>query len=415
MKIMNILRQLAFFVFIALILTLSVPTLSTPLEKARKFTRSVEFDYVSWTLDALRVKFGQIGINPRQVLTPLQQHAVVIRYIELTKQLEEVQARIQQIYSDPEVNNPAESARNELEKQEDLQGVLTNLTPIAESLLQAQVNEVIVEMEITRIGDVLPPVLFHTSPLPKALIVSPRDKIQQDVNVSLLADLTLEQIAQLETEVEKAMGSSALVVDVGGIGVYPTMVMRSSNLTWITDVIAHEWTHNYLTIHPLGLSYDKTPELRTMNETTASIAGSEISYEILRQFYPELLAVLPAGEKTETLYGAGMSFDFRAEMHKTRVHVDELLSQGKTIEAEHYMEERRAVFVSRGYLIRRLNQAYFAFYGAYADQPGGAAGQDPVGPAVRELRAQSGSLADFLRKISQMNTFVELEAAIAEN
>ena len=67
-------------------------------------------------------------------------------------------------------------------------------------------------------------------------------------------------------------------------------------------------------------------------------------------------------------------------MHKTRVHVDELLAEGKIDEAEAYMEQRRQIFVQNGYYIRRLNQAYFAFYGAYADVPGGAAGEDPVGP-----------------------------------
>ncbi len=51
------------------------------------------------------------------------------------------------------------------------------------------------------------------------------------------------------------------------------------------------------------------------------------------------------------------------------------------------MELRRQVFVDHGYIIRKLNQAYFAFYGAYADSPVSAAGEDPVGEAVRELRA----------------------------
>ena len=63
-------------------------------------------------------------------------------------------------------------------------------------------------------------------------------------------------------------------------------------------------------------------------------------------------------------------------------------------------------------MIRRLNQAYFAFHGAYASTPGGAAGEDPVGPAVRELRANADSLADFLKQISQMNSFADLQAAI---
>jgi hypothetical protein len=82
------------------------------------------------------------------------------------------------------------------------------------------------------------------------------------------------------------------------------------------------------------------------------------------------------------------------------------------------MEARRQIFWDHGYHIRKLNQAYFAFHGAYADMPGGAAGSaetDPVGPAVRALRAQSASLAEFINRISWMWRFDQLEAAVAQN
>jgi hypothetical protein len=100
-------------------------------------------------------------------------------------------------------------------------------------------------------------------------------------------------------------------------------------------------------------------------------------------------------------------------MHTTRVHVDELLAAGKVKEAETYMEQRRQVFWDNGYAIRKLNQAYFAFYGAYADVPGGAAGEDPVGPAVRTLRSRSSSLLAFLETIAQMSSFRQLQDALA--
>ena len=99
-------------------------------------------------------------------------------------------------------------------------------------------------------------------------------------------------------------------------------------------------------------------------------------------------------------------------MHKTRVHVDELLAAGKITEAEQYMEERRQLFRENGFMLRRINQAYFAFYGAYADTPGGAAGEDPVGPAVRTLRSQSASLADFINRMAWMTSFTDLLKAI---
>jgi hypothetical protein len=65
-------------------------------------------------------------------------------------------------------------------------------------------------------------------------------------------------------------------------------------------------------------------------------------------------------------------------------------------------------------LIRKLNQAYFSFYGAYADSPGGAAGEDPVGPAVRALRTKSKSLADFVNTIAWMTDFQQLRDAVSQ-
>ncbi len=100
-------------------------------------------------------------------------------------------------------------------------------------------------------------------------------------------------------------------------------------------------------------------------------------------------------------------------MRVTRVQVDALLAQGRIDEAEAYMEQRRHVFLDHGYQIRKINQAYFAFYGAYADQPG-AGGQDPVGPAVTALRARSSSLKAFVDRIAWMTSFEQLQRALGE-
>ena len=86
---------------------------------------------------------------------------------------------------------------------------------------------------------------------------------------------------------DEALNVSSLVVDVGGIGVYPTMVIQTSDLNFVAEVVAHEWIHNYMTLRPLGLSYMASSELRTINETTASIAGSEIGLALIRRYYPE--------------------------------------------------------------------------------------------------------------------------------
>ena len=392
-------------------LTKSIFFVFTPEEKAQQITRTLEFDYVTWTLDAVAIKTGEAGISVSQRMTPAQQHQLVVRYFELVRDLESVKYSVQVIYADPRVSHPEVEAKEELAQQELLQTALQRLDPLVEDILQRQVANTLVKMGIPRLGEAVPPVLYHTSATPKSLITSPRDKIVQDVNLSLMAELTLEETNQLEDQIEASTGESALVVGTGGIGVYPTMIMRTSDLRWVVNTIAHEWTHNYLSLRALGLNYETTPELRIMNETTASISGNEIGEEVLKTYYPELAS----GEGNSVKLAAPIeddAFNFQAEMHETRVTVDEMLAQGMIDEAEAYMELRRQMFVDQGYIIRKLNQAYFAFYGAYADSPVSAAGDDPVGEAVRQLRADSPSLATFLRAMGAMNSYSDLQKTV---
>jgi hypothetical protein len=96
----------------------------------------------------------------------------------------------------------------------------------------------------------------------------------------------------LERQVEETADVSAwLSRSVASVST--PMVLSTTHLPSLLDVIAHEWTHNYLTLRPLGVLYGATPQLRTMNETAASIAGQEIAEEVLRRFYPHLLPPPP--------------------------------------------------------------------------------------------------------------------------
>jgi len=158
-----------------------------------------------------------------------------------------------------------------------------------------------------------------------------------------------------------------------------------------------------------------SPELRTMNETVASIAGKELGRMVVGRYYPEYLppvAAPPQPVADQDQPSTPPVFNFNTEMHLTRVNADRLLAEGKIDQAESYMEARRQYLWEHGYHIRKLNQAYFAFYGAYADQPGGAAGEDPVGTAVRLLRDRSASLADFINRIAWMWNFEQLKDAL---
>jgi hypothetical protein len=197
------------------------------------------------------------------------------------------------------------------------------------------------------------------------------------------------------------------------------MVGNSRDLNWLASVIAHEWTHNYLTLRPLGVNYGASPALRSMNETTAEMVGNELGALMISRYYPELApppqAFANIVRRNQPPAGTqSANFDFRAAMHETRVTADGLLAQGMIDEAEKYMEAQRRVLWDHGYRIRKLNQAYFAFYGAYGTGGGGAAGVDTVGDAVRLLRRRSPSIAAFVNTIATFSTFEQLEAYLGQ-
>jgi hypothetical protein len=303
------------------------------------------------------------------------------------------------------VTDPAEATLDLRAQAAELRAQMHQMQPVVEATLEEQLSVILTEQGLVVGGQPLPPVSFHLTPLPYALIVSPRNVIQQDANLDVNGELTLDQQVALEDKISSDLEVSTLVVPLGGIGTYPTMVGQSSDLNWIASVIAHEWLHNYLTLRPLGASYMLSGGLRTMNETTAEMIGNELGALMIARYYPDLARppqpypyVLKRDQAPSQ--PPPRDFDFQAEMHTTRVTADALLAEGKIAAAEAYMEARRRFLWDHGYQIRKLNQAYFAFYGAYSVAGAGAGGADPVGEAVRLLRRRSATIADFVNTMA---------------
>jgi len=419
-RFLSIFRAFFFSCLLILVTATSVWQPKESVDRVRVYTRNFEFDYFRWTLDAFWTKVSTASISPAMYLNQAQQRKVLKDYFQALTDARDLEDSLEMLYADP-LSNIAAGDKTALEKElKQKKASLKNLGVLAEAVIQDQISQSLDELGLAKLNQPIPPVLYHASDLPKNLVISPRDVIRQESSISLTAEIALTDEVAIETAVEENTGYSALVVSIGGVGTYPTMVIQSGNLSALLDTVAHEWTHNYLTLRPLGMLYDATPELRTMNETTASIVGGEIGAHVLQRDYSDLfaasssdiafIAFRPAIARNHDQ--APPLFDFRAEMRETRITVDALLAEGKIEAAEAYMEARRQVFWQNGYTLRRLNQAYFAFYGAYADTPGGAAGEDPVGPAVRALRAQSVSLADFVNRISWMTSFNQLQRAL---
>lgn len=418
MRIFKIIRG---FLVLGLIISLTSQSIWHPLdpgEQARFYTRQYEFDYFFWTIQSLWEKGEQGALGLKNYLSLSQQRHIVDDLLDLLNQIQSLDDQIRQIYANPEIKNPTMESESLLAQKQNLEDLLKQRAPLAEAVIQDQISKILLLNGLDFMGQPFPPVLFKLTSLPDQLILSPRSVIREDASISLSPGLTVSQMNELENKVATDLNVSTLVVPLGGVGVYPTMVYRETSLEYLLKVVAHEWIHNYLTFRPLGWHYEDNPQLRAMNETTADICGTEISQAVLRYFYPDKAPPSPYSQEgifavKNSVNQDQLPFDFNKEMHATRVQVDNLLMQGKVEEAEQFMELKRQLFWDHGYQIRKLNQAYFAFYGAYAESPLGAAGNDPVGPAVRLLREKSSSLADFLIRIAGMTSFELLKKSIS--
>jgi hypothetical protein len=383
-----------------------------------------QFDFVTWTLDALGVKISQSISSEQSYMSANQRKKIVLEYFDQMNRMLKIRGQIDEIFTDPKQTDPVAASRDLRAQLDQTRTRLDQLQPLAEGILQEQISAILTEEGFTTGGQLLPPISFHISALPGYLIVSPRDHIERIAYSMVEPGLSADDKVALETKIEKELNVSAIIEPIGGLGSYPAMVYETANLNYIAEVGAHEWAHNYLTLRPLGVNYDNSPQLRTLNETTATIFGQEIGRMVIARYYPERVpppTPTPSPRPTRTPGPTPTRaptptrdpnvFNFNLEMRETRVTVDQLLSEGKIEEAEAYMEERRKFFWTKGYQIRKLNQAYFAFHGSYNTGPG-AGGQDPVGPAVVEFRKRSPTLKAFLDGMSWLTSFEELQKAI---
>ncbi len=410
-------RRAFIFTILIFLLARDLPALTDTNSQVSVRVGALQFDFVGWTLNALGLKVAQTLTTEQSYLATSQRKQIVLDYFDLLDQSLKLNRDIDSLFADPDQTDPVAASADLKTRLADVRGRLAEIQPIAEAILQEQIAAVLADEGFAVGGQIVPPVSFHITALPGFLVVSPRDRIELKSYANLEPGLTAEDEAKLEDRIEADLNVSALVVPLGGLGTYPTMIYETSNLNYVAEVGAHEWTHNYLTLRPLGVSYEGSPELRTMNEVAATLAGQEIGRKVIARYYPERVPPPPAPTVAPTLASAPAptpdpnAFDFNLQMHETRVKVDELLAAGRLEEAEAYMEARRQVFWDRGYRIRKLNQAYFAFYGAYNVGPG-AGGQDPVGPAVRQLRDRSSSIKDFLDTMSWLTSFEDLQKAL---
>ncbi len=137
---------------------------------------------------------------------------------------------------------------------------------------------------------IFPPIEAVLASPPNLLVISPRDRIETVKQVTLLPEMSREEMENIEAAVEN-LGYAALVVPIGGMATYPSYVTNDGGLRFTIDSIVHEWLHQYLAFTPLGFRYilDRAGirpdyDIATMNETVVSMVAKEIGAEVYAKY-----------------------------------------------------------------------------------------------------------------------------------
>ena len=301
----------------------------------------------------------------------------------------------------------------------DLKAMLSDLTEKRSALredveetLESAISSILGDLGFSsRVGLIFPPVDLRFDSTPKLLVTSSRDRIDRLDNVLLRSSVTLDDREALEDRVFEKQNLSALVTSIGGIATYPAIIPNSTDLRRTLSIMAHEWLHHYFFFRPLGQNFNSGCNMTTLNETTADVAGRELGGLAYAKLGFDADETQPEEEESTVDDEDPTAFDFREEMRKTRLRADELLAQGKIEEAEAYMEARRLVFVENGFHIRKINQAYFAFNGTYAENP---ASVSPIADQLKELRSLLPDVGEFIGVVAGASSYPEFLEMLEE-
>jgi hypothetical protein len=315
----------------------------------------------------------------------------------------------------PDLNAVA-AAQNDVDR---LIGERDAIRPAVEEFLEQIIDEIVRADEIGLVSSfVWPPVDFRIGDPPKLLVTSPRDEISRIEDVLIDPDISIEDMSRIEDELVAGQNISAVILQTGGLASYPN-VIPTTHLKRLVDVAAHEWLHAYLAFYPLGQAYFSGGDIRSMNETLADIFGREVGLRVYSEvtgepfvapIRPEASNKVPSDEGTTAVEGPE-AFSFNRFMGETRRETDELLAEDLIDEAEAYMESRRVELLDHGYQIRKINQAYFAFHGTYAESPSSTS---PIARYLWDLREQVATVGDLVKLLRPIRAYAEFEQLVTD-
>jgi hypothetical protein len=384
--------------------------------RLNEIIKPYRFSIVRWEIEAISYELEDFvfGVDDETA----DDSPLVLEYFSLSQQISELEWQIEISGNsiEPDELKLLEGQLEALVRQKD------DLEDGVERIVQKQIVETLKRMDIFNPLDSylnlevnFPPVNFELETPPYLLIVSPRDRIERIKEITLIQEISLQERGEIENAIDE-LGVSSIVVGLGGLATYPSFVIDNASLQFTINVAIEEWLHQYLFFEPLGLMYSlhlagiiPNSEIAVINETLVGIAKEEIGAVLYQNYYSHYMEEIEEQAQPEAAQSDEPEFNFFKEMREIRITVDNYLAQGDIESAEDFMKQKQLFLGSKGYNIRRLNQAYFAFYGTYAAGPTSI---DPIGTELKTLRELHNSLSSFLNTVAVMTSRDELRSSL---
>jgi hypothetical protein len=400
-------RPLGFAALVVLLLlgpgVAPVPGLDQRLARVAGAER---FDLVGWEVGTLTARVAQTISAP----APVNRVDLVERYFTLSREAARARAARDAAWArGPDGQADLMATQHRLES---LQTQLTSLEPTVEATISAQLEAAMRADQIRRglvtwlpvpgtpfaRPSIVPPVFFQLGPLPELLAVAPRDRIALVDSMLVEPGVTPRQVERLEHGAD-ALGFSSVVTDIGGLSAYPSMLPDTDSAQDLLVTVAHEWTHQYLALRPLGQHYGDSYDMIEINETVADMVGHELGTAVYTAIYQPLTLPAPPPSRPS----GPPRPDFWSLIRQIRLTVEADLARGDVAGADAYMAAQPRALARAGYAVRKVNTAYLAFFGSYANSA------NPYEEPLRRLRSRSGSLVAFLQTVAQVRTPADLQ------
>ena len=135
-RILRITDLFIYLLLCVLLLTGSNTISNEPVERARAYTRPVEFDYFNWSVEALFLKLQSGAVGLPDYLNRESRKQVVMQYLYITERVLQGEDQLNRLYADPTVTDKEAASVHLRAEMDTLYQRQKQLAPLAESILQ---------------------------------------------------------------------------------------------------------------------------------------------------------------------------------------------------------------------------------------------------------------------------------------